>query len=504
MPKFGNTVDCQSNQIINVAAQVLASAPGTAVLGQFYYDSTAGTMKVCTNATGPVFVSFATGGATYAAPALTLGTANAAGAASTGIRSDASIAIFDATAPTASAVGDAAAVGAAAIAARRDHVHGREGFGNVVAQTTFGAASANGTALTEARADHAHGTPTHVNADHSAITLNSLAAPTAAVSMGSQNITNLLDPTTAQQAATKNYVDVVAQGLSLKASVIAATTAALPANTYANGASGSGATLTGNVNAALTAQDGQTLTAGQQLLVKNEAAAANNGIYVLTQVGSGVLPYILTRASDMDTAAKGYPGAFTFVEQGTVNASTGWVVSTTGVVTVGTTAINWTQFSGAGTYLAGTGLSLTGTTFSISATYVGQTSITTLGTVATGTWQGTAVAVGFGGTGQATAATARGTGGLGAQTAPTIGTGAVSIAAAGIPTKVTAVIGDGSTTSIILNHNLGTRDHITVVYRATTPWDVVIPDSQYTSANQDTLVFSVAPTASQYNVVMVG
>jgi len=178
-------------------------------------------------------------------------------------------------------------------------------------------------------------------------------------------LTLAADPTSNLQAATKQYVDAFVQGVAAKPSAVAATTGTLPANTYANGASGVGATLTATSNAALTAQDGVTLTAGQLLLVKNEATAANNGLYTLTQVGDGTHPYILTRHVDMDQASE-IAGAFVFVESGTTNGASGWTVGSAGPFVVGTTAINWTQFSGAGEITAGTGLTKTGNTLALS------------------------------------------------------------------------------------------------------------------------------------------
>lgn len=161
------------------------------------------------------------------------------------------------------------------------------------------------------------------------------------------------------QKAIKSYTDNLLTGLKWKTSVVARTTGALAANTYNNGTSGVGATLTGNANGALAAQDGVTLTSGQRLLVANEATGANNGIYVVTQVGTGSLPYILTRATDADASAE-LPNATMFVEQGTTYADTQWTI-TNNSVTVGTTAIVVGQVSGAGTYSAGNGLLLSGT-----------------------------------------------------------------------------------------------------------------------------------------------
>jgi len=195
--------------------------------------------------------------------------------------------------------------------------------------------------------------------------LDQMAAPTASVSFNSQTITNLADPVNAQDAATKNYVDSVAQGLDVHASVKWATAAALPAYTYNNGSSGVGATLTASANGALTI-DGNAVAANDRVLIKNETStnAPYNGIYTVTNAGSAGAAYVLTRALDNNQAAE-FPGSFVFVEGGSTNADTGWVCTTDTPITVGTTNITWAQFSGAGTYQAGAGLTLTGTTFAV-------------------------------------------------------------------------------------------------------------------------------------------
>ena len=149
------------------------------------------------------------------------------------------------------------------------------------------------------------------------------------------------------------------------------------------------------------------MIAGDRVLVKNQSTASQNGIYV---VAAGAW----SRSSDMDAWTE-FPGAFTFVEEGTTQADTGWVCTVNQGGTLGTTAVTWVQFSSTGAYLAGNGLTLTGNTFSvvgtanrisvsgsgvdIASTYVGQTSITTLGTVGTGTWNATTIATNRGGTG---------------------------------------------------------------------------------------------------------
>lgn len=185
------------------------------------------------------------------------------------------------------------------------------------------------------------------------------------IAMGTNKITGMGDPTADQDAATKAYVDGVAQGLAVKESVKVATTEALPANTYNNGASGVGATLTGVATGELTV-DGSVVALNDIILVKDEVTAANNGIYVCTTAGALGVAYVLTRSVNMNQAAE-IPGAFCFVEDGTVNDGAGFVVADAGPFTIGTTAINWTQFSGAGQITAGAGLTKTGNTLAVGA-----------------------------------------------------------------------------------------------------------------------------------------
>jgi hypothetical protein len=171
----------------------------------------------------------------------------------------------------------------------------------------------------------------------------------------------------------KAYADSIASGINFHQSVRLATTAALPANTYNNGTSGVGATLTANANGALSV-DGVAVVVGNRILVKNEAAGANNGVYTVTQVGDGSTPYILTRATDFDSSGSGVDqidaGDFFLVTAGSTQSNTSWVQQTPLPITVGTTAIVFTQFAAPVLYTAGTGLTLTGTVFSITNTGV--------------------------------------------------------------------------------------------------------------------------------------
>ena len=197
---------------------------------------------------------------------------------------------------------------------------------------------------------------------------------TGNVDVANTYITNLaLTPINPGDAASKSYVDATTQGLSPKDASDYATTTALPAYTYNNGTSGVGATITANVNGALTI-DGGSPTTGMRVLIKNETGGNQpyNGIYVVTAAGSVSSPFILTRSSDFDLSSPSseIPGAFTFVIYGTSNANTGWICTTLPPVTVGTTNITFTQFSAAGEYSAGTGISINGTVISIANTAV--------------------------------------------------------------------------------------------------------------------------------------
>lgn len=169
--------------------------------------------------------------------------------------------------------------------------------------------------------------------------LNEFTVPNASVAFNAQRITGLADPVNAQDAATKAYVDAARSGLDVKASVRAATTDNI--------------TLSAAQNI-----DNVALVAGDRVLVKNQSSASANGIYV---VAAGAW----TRAIDADTSAEVTPGLFTFVEEGTFNASSGWVLTNAAPVTLGTTLLSFAQFSGAGQITAGGGLTQLGNTLDV-------------------------------------------------------------------------------------------------------------------------------------------
>jgi hypothetical protein len=306
----------------------------------------------------------------------------------------------------------------------------------------IGAATATSVTGTGALSIAAGGTNTSVNL---------VPNGTGTVDVASKRITSVATPTAASDAANKAYVDSIQQGLDIKESVRFASTSALTVTATAT-------TLTNAGAQAALIMDGVTAVVGDRVLIKDQAAAAQNGIYTVTNVGSVSTNWVLTRAADFDETAEVDSGAFTFIESGTTNSATGWVLTATGPVTIGTTVLTFTQFSGAGLINAGAGLTKTGNTLDvavgngiaivsdsvqlastvagngltytsgvldvvgttnritvaadsidIAATYAGQASITTTGTLTSGALGTgfTTVGVAQGGTG-ATTLTARG------------------------------------------------------------------------------------------------
>ena len=191
----------------------------------------------------------------------------------------------------------------------------------------------------------------------------SLNANSNDIDANNSKITNLANPTATQDAATKAYVDSVAQGLRIIPAALAGTTADLGA-TYNNV---DGTLTDASANTAAFALDGVTdWSIGDKVLVKDQTNAEENGSYEVTTVGNGSTAWVLTRGEYFNESSE-IPGAFQFITDGTINTGTGWVAQVVDAETfvLGTDNVTWYQFSGAGTYTAGEALTLNGTEFSI-------------------------------------------------------------------------------------------------------------------------------------------
>lgn len=333
-------------------------------------------------------------------------------------------------------------------------------------------------------------------------TLNDLAAPSADLDINSHKLINVTNPTGAQDAATKAYVDAAANGLGWHSPVRAASTA----NGTLASAFENGDTL-----------DGVTLATGDRILLKNQTSGGENGIYVVAASGAPA------RATDADAASEIVQAAVA-VEEGTANADTFWVNTTNAPITLGTTATVWAQFGAGATYTNGTGLSLTGNTFSIENSGVllpahggtgvasptvhclllgnGASALTVLANAATGnilraqtgadpvwgqmvlTTDVTGVLpVANGGTNGSTTAAAK--------------------TSLGFMTRFAADIGDGSTTAITVTHNLGTLDLVVAIYRKSDGVEVVA-DITHATTNTITVTFATAPASNAYRAVCIG
>jgi hypothetical protein len=313
---------------------------------------------------------------------------------------------------------------------------------------------------------------------------------------GTGNI-KVATPTDAAHAATKGYVDSARQGLDVKQSVRAATTGAINlASDLENG----------------DAIDGVTLATGDRVLVKNQGTASQNGIYVVQASDAAVRAVDANGTADTGEVSG---GTFVFVEEGTLNADSGFVVSSNGPITVGTDAMNWVQFSGAGAITAGDGLTQTGTTINvvgttdritanansvdIASTYVGQSSITTLGTIVTGTWNGTDVAVADGGTGSGTASGAR------TSLAETPASGLSTSTPVLSRTASQACAASSGTTSVTtVTHNFNTKDVAVQVYQRSTG-ETIICDVVRGSVDALTVTINGSSIASDdFRIVVTG
>lgn len=496
--KFLVSIDLNKNELQNAVVQNLGTAPSTPIPGQIYYNTSENSLYFYDNnswvnvlneseviygvyaaipaagvegrlyfATDQNILYFDNGASWDQVSAFgsvsaqtTYGASSGNGSAVTYSRSDhthGTPSLSNAT-PTSLAIGGSGSAGTATAPSRDDHAHAMPSFGNVTAQTSFGGSSSNGSSTSIARTDHQHGTPVHDNAAHALINLSALAVPTSDVSFAGYKITSLATPTADTDAANKGYVDATAQGLAIKEAVHLATAAVLP-NTP-NWTSTGGGTYTATTYGQISI-DGQLATDTQRILVKNQVQSQYNGIYEVTTQGDGSTYWVLTRTADANTSAEVKSGMFTFVQTGDTLANTGWVLTTDNPITLNTTGLTFTQFSGAGTYTASNGVALGAVGGANNFSAVAHTGIS-------------------------------------------VSSSGIAIDTSVVVTKYAANVGDGSNTSYTITHNLNTKDVQVTVYDNSSPYAEVICDVQHTSTTAVTLLFSVAPTSNQYRVVVQG
>jgi hypothetical protein len=260
---------------------------------------------------------------------------------------------------------------------------------------------------------------------------------TNGLDLQSQRVTNVADPSAGTDGANKQYVDNVARGLYWKDPVRAATTAnGALATAYANGQS----------------VDGVVLATGNRILLKNQTAAAENGIYTVNAAGAP------TRALDADTGSELNPGTAVTVTEGTTNGDKTFIIISDVVVVIGTTAQSWGQLGGGTNYTASLGVQLVGADFR-------------------------AAVVAGGGVSAAA--------------------GGLSVDTAVVARKASANIGNGAATSIAFAHNLGTQD-VVVAVREVATQAIVLADWVATDANTVTITFGSAPAANAYRVTVIG
>lgn len=456
---FLTPINLNKLELQNAAIQNLGTAPSSPVKGQMYFNSTGGDNTL-----------YWYDGTTWVAAKAGSG-------------------VSPATTVTTEAVGNAAVVGTSLNYARQDHVHGREAFGASTAVTTFGAAKADGTAVTVSHSDHTHGSPAHDAAAHSLIPISALAPASANVSMGGNILSGVATPVSGTDAANKNYVDGAVAGLAWKDSVRLASTAnvAFPPT-------------------GLAAIDGVTPVAGDRILLKAQTNAAENVIWIASATTWIISP-------DVDSQAK-LLGAAVFVEEGTTNADTSWVMTTNAPITVLSTPLTWAQFAGGGSVTAGAGMTQAGNVLNVIA---GDATLTVAAdSIVRAALTGDVTTVVNAATIAANAVTNTKLADMPTLTIKGNNTGAtadpidmtvpqlVTMLGTSILRKQNTTVGTGASLVYIINHSLATQQVMVQVRRTTAPFDVVDCDIEIDTASSITLRFAVSPGVAEYYVMIVG
>jgi hypothetical protein len=421
--KFLTPIDLTKNELQNAVIQNLAADPSTPVAGQVYYNTVASEMRIYN---GTAFEAIGLNGVTATAAEINILAGTAVSATELnyvdGVTSSIQTQI-NTKSPSASPTFTGTVDIAAAATIRFD---GATADANKTILTVVDPTAGRTISL-----PNATGTVALVENK-----LHDFALATASVDLNNQKITNLTDPANPQDAANKRYVDAAVVGIEWKPSVRVATTAnGTLATAFANG----------------QVVDGVTLVTGNRILIKDQTTGTENGLYTVNATGAP------TRSTDADTSAELAASFAVFVEEGTANADSGYTLTNDGTVTIGTTALSFTQFTGLGQITAGNGLTKSANTIDV-----------------------------VGGTGIIANAND------------------VAIDTAVVVRKYAVAIGDGSATSITVTHNLNTRDVTVGVYSSASTYDEVMCDVQHATVNTVTLLFSVAPTAGQYRAVVHG
>lgn len=437
MPKILNALELNQNELRKAVAERLSTAPASPVQGQFYWDTTLNKLRFYD---GSAWVNQDAGAVTSVA-------ATAPMQSTGGQTPTISIAPATGAMPGSLSAADktkldaATAIKAASALVLRDSsgAAALDVTGNV-AGTASNASNlgSQSPSFYQSRSNHT-GTQTastifDFDAQVRTSRLDQLVVPNTSLSIGGNKLTGVADGTNNSDAATWGQTQALFNGSNNKGTARAASTANV------------------SLSAPGAAIDGVTLVANDIILLKDQTTGGQNGLYVWAGASTA-----LVRATNADTSAEVKAGLFVFASEGTTNGNNGFSLTTDDPIVLGTTALTFTQVSGAGQIIAGAGLAKTGNQLDVG--------------------QGTGIIV---------------------------SADSIAVDPAVVVRKFAQNLGDGTSTSIAVTHNLGTRDITWAVYLNSGSFEVVMPDCQFTSANVLTLVFGTAPTANQYRVVVQG